>query len=216
MSERKVLKVDTPQDTDFNSPSLPPDMNNGDEFSVGNGQGDEPMPPMDGNEEGDFGGMSQDGGNQFDTNFDAGVEADEEEDPKRYIQQLTGKLSQSLRKYNQELPQPDADLNKYVAGMINKQAVEGISQEDVKEILSKIKDDDDSDNDDDNEDVPDDNNGGDDSMPPIPESYTREQKIDEVFNDIMNEPDNGMNSIKDREIKNISYRKKPFTSPNFD
>lgn len=82
------------------------------------------------------GGMEPE--NQFDTNFDAGVEADEETDPKRYIQQLTGKLSQSLRSYNEGLPQPDADLSKYVAGMILKQASEGLGQKDVKEILDKM------------------------------------------------------------------------------
>ena len=75
----------------------------------------------------------------FDTNFDAGVEADEEQDPKRFIQQLTGKLSQSLRKYNETLPQPDVDLDKYVAGMIVKQAIEGLSPEDTKDILDKVK-----------------------------------------------------------------------------
>lgn len=77
--------------------------------------------------------------NQFDTNFDAGVEADEATDPKKYIQQLTGKLSQSLRNYNSGQPQADADLNKYVAGMIVKQAVEGLSPDDVQEILTKVK-----------------------------------------------------------------------------
>ena len=77
--------------------------------------------------------------NPFDTNFDAGVEADENADPKKYIQQLTGKLSQSLRNYNDGQPQADADLNKYVAGMIIKQAIDGLSPEDVQEVLGKVK-----------------------------------------------------------------------------
>ena len=90
------------------------------------------MPPMDNQ-------MPMDNqNNQFDTNFDAGVDADEEQDPKRYIQQLTGKLSQSLRDYNQSLQQPDVDLDKYVAGMIIKQAIEGLSDEDTKDILDKV------------------------------------------------------------------------------
>ena len=89
-------------------------------------------------------GMPMDGGqNQFDTNFDAGVEADENADPKKYIQQLTGKLSQSLRNYNNGQPQADADLNKYVAGMIIKQAIDGLSPDDVQEVLSKVKSNDD-------------------------------------------------------------------------
>lgn len=89
------------------------------------------IPPMDGDQ------------NPFDTNFDAGVEADENADPKKYIQQLTGKLSQSLRNYNDGQPQADADLNKYVAGMIIKQAIEGLSPDDVQEVLSKVKSNDD-------------------------------------------------------------------------
>lgn len=77
----------------------------------------------------------------FEANFDAGVETNEEDDPKKYIQQLTGKLSQSLRKYNEGLPKPDAELSKYVAGMIIKQAVEGLSQEDVSDIMDKVEND---------------------------------------------------------------------------
>lgn len=83
--------------------------------------------------------MGQEPQNQFDTDFDAGVDADEEKDPKTYIQQLTGKLSTSLNKYNEQLPQPDADLSKYVAGMIVKQAVKGLSEKDTNEILNKVK-----------------------------------------------------------------------------
>lgn len=90
-----------------------------------------------------IGGMSQQPETQenFEADFDAGVEADEDDDPKKFIQQLTGKLSQSLRKYNDELPQPDAELSKYVAGMIIKQAVEGLSQNDVDDIIDKVEDD---------------------------------------------------------------------------
>ena len=74
----------------------------------------------------------------YGADFDAGVEADENTDPKKFIQQLTGKLSQSLDKYNQSLPQPDEDLDKYVAGMIIKQAIKGLPQEAVSEILDKV------------------------------------------------------------------------------
>ena len=70
------------------------------------------MPPMD---DPNMMGGDMGNGSEFDTNFDAGVDADEDTDPKKYIQQLTGKLSQSLRKYNSSLPQPETDLCKYVA-----------------------------------------------------------------------------------------------------
>lgn len=89
--------------------------------------------------------MSNDNNKSFDNDFDAGVEADEENDPKKYIQQLTGKLSQKLRDYNESLGETDEDLNKYVAGMIVKQATKGLNDDDKKEIISKINSDDDSD-----------------------------------------------------------------------
>lgn len=111
--------------------------------------GDEMMPPMDDNmpandempddmAANDEEGMPSD----FDTNFDAGVEADEETDPKRYIQQLTGKLSQSLSSYNNENGEPDTELGKYVLGMLVKQGVKGMDEKDKKEIIKKINTDD--------------------------------------------------------------------------
>lgn len=96
-------------------------------FPMPDGQAMNDIPPADNGEE-----------NQFDTNFDAGVEANEEEDPKRYIQQLTGKLSQSLRNFNDDNGQADPDLSKYVAGMIVKQCIEGLDPKDVKEIKDKL------------------------------------------------------------------------------
>ena len=90
--------------------------------------------------------------NQFDTNFDAGVEADEETDPKHYIQQLTGKLSQSLNSYNEENG-PDAGLSKYVASMIIAAACKNIDEKAKKELIEKIN----TASSDETEDVPDEN-----------------------------------------------------------
>lgn len=110
--------------------------------------GDE-MPPigMENDNEGEMmddvnGDMEGNGDNQmptdFDSNFNAGVEADEETDPKRFIQQLTGKLSQSLNSYNNENGEPDTELGKYVLGMLVKQGVKGMDEKDKKEIIKKI------------------------------------------------------------------------------
>ena len=66
----------------------------------------------------------------FNTNFDAGVEADEETDPKKFIQQLTGKLSQSLNSYNNENGEPDVELGKYVLGMLIQQGTKGMDEKD--------------------------------------------------------------------------------------
>ena len=126
MSERKVLSVPSPE------PQLPPMGNNMEMDTPVGGSFDQEMAQMPQQEE-----PQED----FGADFDAGVEANEEEDPKKYIQQLTGKLSQSLRKYNEGLPKPDAELSKYVAGMIIKQAVDGLSQEDVADIIDKVEND---------------------------------------------------------------------------
>ena len=102
--------------------------------------GADPSMPMDG-------AMPQDGAmppadagmpTSFDSNFDAGVEADEETEPKKYIQQLTGKLSQTLNSYNNENGEPDTELGKYVLGMLVKQGVKGMDDKDKKEIIKKI------------------------------------------------------------------------------
>lgn len=201
------MEQDTPQMGD-----VPPMQDNN---AMGNG-----MPPIDN------GMPPQQEENQFDTNFDAGVEADEQTDPKKYIQQLTGKLSQSLRSYNEGLPQPDADLDKYVAGMIIKQAIAGLSQEDANDILNKVKSDDDAEEKTPNDDMEQPQNDeqmsmnmdGQEDMNAMQNnmgesiSKSNKQKIDEIFNQIMN--DNDEQQIQ-KPITNVGYRKKPFTSPNF-
>lgn len=165
------------------------------------------MPPMDG------------GQGQFDTNFDAGVEANEEEDPKKYIQQLTGKLSQSLRSYNENLPQPDADLNKYVAGMIVKQTVDGLSGEERQEILDKVEDD--------AEEAPEEpmpQDGGQqmppqgqEQMPPANESRQSSIKemVNEIFTDILKGDDDNAKRVEDRGSRE-SYRQRAFRAPSFN
>ena len=180
-------------------------------------QGEEAMPPMDDNE--------------FDTNFDPGVEADEEQDPKKFIQQLTGKLSQSLRKYNENNGQPDTDLNKYVAGMITKQAMEGLSQDDADEIIDKIKADEDfSIEDGENQEIeqgtdqavqqmdnqmPMDNGNFNQIQQPNESTIKRGYKIDEIVNGVLNGNENDKHPYQKTDNKK-SFRKKPFSSPNFE
>ena len=187
-------------------------------------QMDNQMPPMN-----DMGGSSQGDEEQFDADFDAGVEADENSDPKRFIQQLAGKLSQSLRKYNEGLPNPDVDLNKYVAGMANNAAVEGLPPEDVEEIISKIKSDENSDAE--KQDMPQDNvetppmdNNQDmnqsPEMPPMENKKSTkkltenlESYIDEIVNDIISQKPNKVSN--DKITVNKSIKTKPYTSPVF-
>lgn len=145
------------------------------------------FPPMDGDNQ-----VSMEDENEYDSNFDAGVDADEDNDPKRYIQQLTGKLSQSLRKYQEELPTPDSDLDKYVAGMILKQTTNGLNDEDTKEILGKMN--------------------GDKSD--TDESVNRSVTLNELFQELNGDNDDQM-AIQKTTSDN-SYRAKPYTSPRFE
>lgn len=189
-------------------PSMNDDMGDEDMGQMGDMN---PQPPM--NDMGD-----ENMGNEFDTNFDAGVDANEETDPKKYIQQLTGKLSQSLRKYNSEQPQVDSELSKYVAGMIVKQAIEGLDEKDTADILKKIKSDEDFEmNDEEQMGNPNEQPSAEEPQEPqMPmESLNREYQIDEVFQDLTNTENDEENVSYKTNRPNYSFRKKPFTSPNF-
>lgn len=154
----------------------------------------------------------------FDTNFDAGVDADENTDPKKFIQQLTGKLSQSLRKYNNDLPKPDEELSKYVAGMILKQTTDGLTDSDKKDIIDKVNGN------------GSDNDSGDDMPPmedqsmdmqddmgeenPMMEGFNRRKLINELFQELTTVNNKTNSKIADRSLKNIGFKKKPFTAPS--
>ena len=72
--------------------------------------------------------------------FDAGVEADEQSDPKKFIEQLTGKLGQSLRKYNEEQGQPDLELEKFaINSLLAASHTADMDQNDQDDIIKKVK-----------------------------------------------------------------------------
>jgi hypothetical protein len=72
--------------------------------------------------------------------FDAGVEADEESEPETYIQQLSGKLGQTLRNYTDERGQPDFDLEKFaINSVISATNTADMEPEDQKDIIDKIQ-----------------------------------------------------------------------------
>ena len=96
--------------------------------------------PMGDGQGGDMGNINapqDNSGSDFDTNFDAGVQADEDTDPKKYIQQLTGKLSTTLNSYNSENGD-DEGLNKYVAKMIVKASTKNMDDATKKDIIKAI------------------------------------------------------------------------------
>ena len=125
------------------------------------------------------------GESDFDTNFDAGVEADEDEDPKKYIQQLTGKLSQELNKFNNENGD-DEELSKYVGKMIAKAAAKGLDEKGRKDLIKAINTADAGEEEEEDTDMPEDDiessetdvsveDGGDDEMIDV----SQEEQVDE-------------------------------------
>lgn len=72
--------------------------------------------------------------------FDAGVQADEESDPKHFIQQLSGKLGQSIRTYTDSQGQPDFELEKFaINSIISATHTSEMQPNDQEDIISKIK-----------------------------------------------------------------------------
>jgi hypothetical protein len=75
------------------------------------------------------------------TPFDAGVEADEEEDPKKFIEQLAGKIATTLRTFTKDEGEPDFELEKYVINsVIAATHTAEMDEEDRKDIVKKIED----------------------------------------------------------------------------
>jgi hypothetical protein len=72
--------------------------------------------------------------------FDAGVEANEEEDPKKFIQQLAGKLGQSIRDYTSDLENPDFELEKFaINSVVSATNTADMPEDDQEDIIDKIK-----------------------------------------------------------------------------
>ena len=167
--------------------------------------------PMMGNED----GAPKD--NNFGGNFDPGVEANEETDPEKFIQQLTGKLSQSLKKYNDENPDDESGLNKYVAGMVATQAAKGLTEPEKNEIIKKINTGDVDDESDEEVDNEGDNETPEQEMPMESKKYrfTKKQITESILT--MQEPRGGekkQDFNKSKKVKN-DVRNKPWNAPEF-
>jgi len=106
----------------------------GDEF------GDEFGDDLGGDEFGDNGGNKPSDKPFNDEPFEAGVEADEETEPDKYIQQLAGKIGQSLRSYSDQEGQPDFDLEKFVVNSVLSATHTGqMDSDDQSDIIKKVK-----------------------------------------------------------------------------
>ena len=107
--------------------------------------------------------------------------------------------------------------------MILKQTTEGLTDGDKKEIIDKVNGNsgENGDNGDFGGDIPsmdnDNQMGNDPNMgggeQPMMESINHRKLVNEIFQELTQKRDDSMNSIRPREIKNIGFRKKPFTAP---
>jgi hypothetical protein len=106
-----VGAIDPPSQDEFDAP-IP------DEPVADNGAGDKPFD---------------------DEPFDAGVEADEDSDPKKFLQQLAGKAGQTLRKYTRDVGL-DLELEKFmINSIISATHTSQMDAEDQEDIIEKIK-----------------------------------------------------------------------------
>ena len=104
--------------------------------------------------------------------FDAGIDVDEESDPKKFIEKLSGKIGQSLRDYTQKQGQPDFELEKFaINSLVSATHTSEMDEQDRNDIIKKINkagenDSQDSGMDDDtnNDDFGNDDNGGGDDF----------------------------------------------------
>ena len=71
--------------------------------------------------------------------FDAGIDVDEESDPKKFIEKLSGKIGQSLRDYTENQGQPDFELEKFaINSLISATHTSEMDEEDRDDIIKKI------------------------------------------------------------------------------
>ena len=89
--------------------------------------------------------------------FDAGIDVDEESDPKKFIEKLSGKIGQSLRDYTEKQGQPDFELEKFaINSLISATHTSEMDENDRNDIIKKINKA--GENDSENPDMGDDNN----------------------------------------------------------
>ena len=121
----------------------------------------------------------------------------EDSTPKKEIQKLTGSLSQELRTYNDGQQQPDTELNKYVAGMILKQAGKSMTQKDKDDVVKKM---------DSNESEPS------NDMPMECVRRIAKNAVNEIFNDSLIDGERKRENKKMTQTKNV---KNPYKHCNF-
>lgn len=118
--------------------------------------------------------------------FDAGVEADEDTDPKKFIEQLSGKIGQSLRKYTEETGQPDFELEKFaINSLLSATHTAEMDEDDRKDIIKKVNT----------------SGGGDGNDLETPDMENDEN--DSEMPDMGDNPDMGGDNLQESEMSNL-------------
>jgi hypothetical protein len=129
------------------------------------------------------------------------VEADEDTDPKKYIEQLSGKLGQSLRDFAEEQGQPDLELEKFaINSVISASHTADMDDKDKDDIIKKV-----------NSSGADGNNGDDNGESP---DMGDDDGGDNPFGaDNGDEPDNGLGDEGgDEDIEEIHFLEEKLTN----
>lgn len=140
-----------------------------------------------------------DGGNES--------EADKEE-----IQSLAGKLAAKLKEYNSRNGQADADLSKYVAGVINDAAVKNLPDDEVSKIIKKIESEANGEEGPDMDEQPPADDGNQDMG-----GNQMESTINEIANQLVQDRQGKWKDFP-AEVNRTgkSFKTAPFTSPDFE
>jgi len=165
----------------------------------------------------DFGDDSGSDNPFGDDKFDAGTETNEEDDPKKFIEQLSGKIGQSLRDYTDSEGSPDFDLEKFVVNsVLSATHTAEMEESDRQDIINKVEtsgegegDDENSDDDDSkgNENTEDDDNTNDDDFGGMDEDILAEFGNDYHYDDREDNRDAWKTSGSENSYGENSYGK---------
>ena len=109
-------------------------------------------------------------------------DSEEQSDPKKYIEKLTGKLGQSLRTYTQNQGQPDFELEKFaINSLLSATHTAEMDDSDKQDIIKKVE-----------------SSGGDDNQEPTDEPS--DEPSDEPNNNEMPQDDEDNNMFEDSYV----------------
>lgn len=148
--------------------------------------------------------------------FDAGIDVDEDADPKKYIEKLTGKLAQKLRDYNGT--EEDIDLNKFVINSLIPASVPEMDETDAKDVIKKVQDNIGKSGQESGQEP---DQGGNETIdneavPPTPDEESGQEELPQQQENKTGEIDDLINEIlRGKSLKRNIKHKNPFESPKF-